>query len=133
MQGAIAPAMKLEGDRTFWGRNTQDDLSDKAKQMLGVDLTLSTEGRNSDETYRRRLAKGIIDDPTRGETNARQTMLLYKGSHGSGINPTFPTCQDITDSMSGHHEDFYADVFGTEATPLPPSGGQPLEVKGGCL
>ena len=31
---AIAPAMKLEGDWTFWGRNTQGDLSDKAKQCF---------------------------------------------------------------------------------------------------
>ena len=30
--------MKIEGEKTFWGRDVEDDLSDKAKVLLGVSV-----------------------------------------------------------------------------------------------
>ena len=36
----IAPAMEVEGEKTFWGRELGEGESEDVKRMLGVDMQL---------------------------------------------------------------------------------------------
>ena len=130
---AIAPAMKIEGNRTFWGGEPGEDLTAKAKQLFGVDNLLLEPGLNGDETRKRKAAMKIIHDPIRGRKNARQTMLLHKGAHGTGINPDFPNKQSIIGNMVGHPEDFYADVYGDGSYTTPTKWWAALGGQGGVV
>ena len=39
-------------------------------------------------------------------------MLMHKGAHGTGTNPTFPTQNQINENMEGHPVDFMVEVYG---------------------
>ena len=68
-------------------------------------MQLHKPGKDRKETDRREGALDIIDDPERGRRNARQTMLMHKGGHSTGVDPTFPGQNDINDSMQEFLED----------------------------
>ena len=85
----IAPAMKMDGNATFWGKSLDDNLSEKARKMMGLNLELHTPGKDGDETRAREEAIKIIEDPNNRGLNARQTLLKYKGAHGSGETRNF--------------------------------------------
>ena len=108
----IAPAMKVDGDKTYWGVEVDADEDKNVKKLLGIDLQLYKPGKDGDETEKREMAVDIIEDPDRGRLNARQTMLKYKGGHSTGVVPTFPTRQNIEVEMADHGDDFYVDIFG---------------------
>ena len=38
----IAPAMKVEGDKTFWGLEVDADEDEDVKRLLGIDMQLHT-------------------------------------------------------------------------------------------
>ena len=59
--------MKVEGDKTFWGRDLDEGESEEVKKMLGVDMQLHKPGKDAKETERREGALDIIDDPEKGE------------------------------------------------------------------
>ena len=42
----IAPAMKIEGDLTYWGMQVSNEESNKTKELLGVSMQLTTPGEN---------------------------------------------------------------------------------------
>ena len=39
--------MKADGNKTFWGATIGDDLSRKAKKLLGLDTELQTPGSDA--------------------------------------------------------------------------------------
>ena len=45
----IAPAMKVDGGKTFWGTNVDDQEPEKTKRLLGIDRELHTPGMNAEE------------------------------------------------------------------------------------
>ena len=92
----IAPAMKVEGETTFWGMNVDEGDSEEVKKLIGVDMQLHKPGKDADETDKRERALEIIEDPERGRLNARQTMLKHKGGHSTGVDPTLPTKTTLT-------------------------------------
>ena len=108
----MAPAMKLNGNATFWGKELGDDTSDATKKLLGYDLELHTPGDNGDETEAREKAREIADDPEFKYLNARQVILNLKEAHGSGVDITFPTKQEIHSSMTGRADDYYVRIYG---------------------
>ena len=62
-----------------------------------------------------------IRDPARNDRNARQTMLMHKGGHGTGINPTFPHDKGIARHMDGFPEEEFIDAFGDSPGVGPPT------------
>jgi len=46
----IAPAMKKDGAKTYWGAEVGDDVTKQTKRILGINLELHTPGKNSDIT-----------------------------------------------------------------------------------
>ena len=71
----IAPAMKLDGKSTFWGKEIKDDMDQKVKRLIGEDLTLHKLGEDADETDKRKAALEYIEDPSTHGLNARELML----------------------------------------------------------
>ena len=65
----VAPAMKIEGELTYWGMNVDKKESRKTKEMLGVSLELTTAGADGDITRKRNKAAELINDPERGMKN----------------------------------------------------------------
>ena len=108
----MAPAMKLNGKATFWGKELGDDISDATKRMLGCDLELHTPGDNGDETEARERAREIADEPEHKYLNARQVILSMKEAHGPGVDITFPTTQEIYSNMVGRADDYYVRIYG---------------------
>jgi len=45
----IAPAMKKDGMKTFWGTEVGEEVTAKAKKILGIDLELHTPGDNAEQ------------------------------------------------------------------------------------
>ena len=56
----MAPALRLTGKATFWGKELADDISNATKKLLGYDLELHTPGLNGDETKAREEALDIV-------------------------------------------------------------------------
>ena len=106
VQCAIAPAMKVDGTKTFWGQEVEDDEKAEVKKMLGIDLSLHMPGDNAKKTEEREAAVEIIERMNDQRKKARQTMLSHKGAHGIGINPDFPTREDLETKMEGHPYEF---------------------------
>ena len=91
--------MKLDGKATFWGKDFDDAIDEKTKEVLGLDLELYKPGKNDDVSKANQEALNIIKDHTNKWLNARQVMLKYKTPHGSGADPQFPTEEQVNDSM----------------------------------
>ena len=87
--------MNTDGAKTFWGTDLDDNLSKKARKLLGGNLELHTPGSNRRKTDEREAAVEIIQDPEVGGYNTRQILLKHKAAHGSGNNPTFPEAETI--------------------------------------
>jgi len=78
IKNGVAPAMKADGNKTFWGAAIGDDLSNKAKKFLGYDTELQTPGSDARITEQREAAAEICYSPELEGYNARQIMLKYK-------------------------------------------------------
>ena len=115
----IGPAMVIDDELAFWGTEVDSNEKEEIKKILGVNLELRRGGEDGDETRRRKKAAKLIDDPKRGNRNARQTMLKHKQAHGSGCMPTFPTEQDINVAMEGHNEDHMIQAYGDGSMTTP--------------
>ena len=63
IKNGVAPAMKADGSKTFWGAALGDDLSIKAKKLLGYDTELQTPGSNARITEQREAAAEICHSP----------------------------------------------------------------------
>ena len=100
-QCGIAPAMKLEGENTYWCMHVEQGEDRKLKELLGVDLSLKTPGADAEKTQRKQAAVAIIEDPERGMENARQTMLRLKQGYGTGIDLQFPSEAEVEEAMQG--------------------------------
>ena len=87
--------------------------------MLGYDDELHRPGKNSVETHDREEALKVIDQQERRGKNARQTFLMHKKGHGTGIDMEFPKESEIKDNMQGHQEQFYAPMFGDGSQTTP--------------
>ena len=87
--------------------------------MLGINLELSKGGADGEETRRRKDAIKLIDDPRRGNRNARQTMLKHKQAHGAGYMPTFPSEQEIAEAMEGFNDDHMVPAYGDGSQTTP--------------
>ena len=82
------------------GRNLEDvDVSDDVKKILGVNIALHKPGKDADVTEKRQQALELIDHPERRGRNARQTMMMHKGGHGTGRTPDFPSRKEIEANM----------------------------------
>lgn len=86
----IAPALQIEGGLTYWGMQVESQETPETNKLLGIDDELSKGGKGGDETRRRKEAIKLIEDPTRGNRNARQSILRHKQAHGAGFMPTIP-------------------------------------------
>ena len=111
VRSGIAPAMKMDGEATFWGKNFDDAIDEQTKRLLGMDLKLHSQGQNEEETEARVEAIDIIEDHTNRWLNARQTILKYKMPHGSGANPLFPTNSQIDSQMRGNDEGAFVEIY----------------------
>ena len=112
LKSGIAPAMKADGSKTYWGTNFDDQLDENLKKMLGLDRELHTAGTNRDDTDARRAALEIIDDSEMQGLNARQILLKHKAAHGSGLDPSFPDGDEIKGCMSGYPPDHWVNIYG---------------------
>ena len=74
----IAPAMRAEEGKTYWGTDVDPILDEKTKLLVGYDDTLSTIGKNTEDTQAKEEASKILRHPDRRYMNARQTMLWQK-------------------------------------------------------
>ena len=108
----VAPAMKIEGELTYWGMQVDKTETPKTKELLGVSTVLATAGTDADITRKRGKAMELIEDPERGRRNARQTILMHKGGHGTGVMPTFPSEQQITEAMKGFEAGHLVTAYG---------------------
>lgn len=78
LKNGIAPAMKADGRKTYWGTEFRNDTDAKVKNLLGENLELQTPGSDSRKTEERQAALDIIEDPEMSNLNARQIMLSTK-------------------------------------------------------
>ena len=115
----VAPAMKVEGELTYWGMKVDDKETEETKAMLGVSNELRTGGENGDITRKREQAIKLIEDPQRGRRNASQTMLKHKMAHGSGTNPEIPTEKQVEEAMADFAEDYFVPAFGDGSLTTP--------------
>lgn len=74
VQCAIGPVMKVDGTKTFWGQEVEDDEKAEVKKMLMIDLSLYTPGDNAEKTEEKEAAVEIIERMNDQRKNARQTM-----------------------------------------------------------
>ena len=111
--------MKIEGQKTYWGADLVDEVDEKTKRLLGRDMELHTPGDDADKTDARKEALEIVQDPQREGRNARQTMLMHKEAHGSGIDLVFPDAAKIDASMTGYDQDHMVDVYGDGSLTTP--------------
>ena len=79
----IAPAMKVNGERTYWGAAVDEDVPDKTKNVLGIDRELQTPGMDAEQTSDREEALEITDGPANANISARRLMLKWKEAHAS--------------------------------------------------
>ena len=112
IRSGIAPAMRLNGKATFWGKTFDDTINDRTKKLLGMDLELHTPGRDADETKAREEALDIIEDPENKWLNARQVLLKIKRPHGSCEYLQYPTAQQIDTNMHGYDENYLVNIYG---------------------
>ena len=104
--------MRLDGRATFWGKDLDDTIDEKTKNLLGLDLELHLPGKKEQETRAREEAMDIIDDQANRWQSAKQILLTYKMPHGAGIDPHFPTKHQIDIQMQGRDENFFVDIYG---------------------
>jgi len=112
IRSGIAPAMRIDGKATYWGKNFDDTLSDKTMKLLGLDVELHEQGKKEDDTKANKDALEIINNYENRWMNARQVLLKYKMPHGSGTNPQFPTRSQIEGNMQHRDQDFFVDIYG---------------------
>ena len=62
VKNGIAPAMKVDGQKTYKGAALGDDINDKTKRLLGQDLELQTQGSDARITELREAALEICDN-----------------------------------------------------------------------
>ena len=74
----IAPAKKVNGEKSFWGGDVGADLSDEQMKLLGVNMELQTPGRDAKQTAEREQALEITLEPEMAGENARQLILAKK-------------------------------------------------------
>ena len=108
----IAPAMKPDGRKSFWGSIMDDNEDEDIVKAMGIDYSLETPGDNADKTEANEQAMEILEGREARGKNARQIMLAMKGGHGTGINPSFPEKGDIDRAMQNHEEDYFIDMYG---------------------
>ena len=63
IQCGIAAAMHIDGNKSYWGSDSDDATDDKTKVLLGKDTKLHEGGLNVEETQAREEAIEIIQDP----------------------------------------------------------------------
>ena len=63
IKNGVAPAMIVDGNKTFWGATLGDELSRKAKKFLGFDTELQTPGSDARITEQREAAAEICFNP----------------------------------------------------------------------
>jgi len=112
LKNGIAPAMKVDGNKTYWGTDFDDQLDENSKRMLGQDRELHNEGTNRDETDARKAALEIIDGSEMQGLNARQIMVKHKAAHGSGVDPSFPDADEIEGCMQGYPPSHWVNIYG---------------------
>ena len=70
-------------------------------------------------TEKRQQALELIDHPERRGRNARQTMMMHKGGHGTGRTPVFPSREEIDANVEGLQEDHYVSTYGNGSYTTP--------------
>jgi len=84
VKNGIAPTMKADGTKEFWGADFDEQLDGVARKLLGENRELHTPGSDGETTEERRAALEIIDDEEVQGYNARQMMLKHKNAHPPG-------------------------------------------------
>ena len=79
---------------------------------MGISTYLDTPGGDAQKTKDKEDAKELLEKEELRYHNARQVMLHYKWAHGSGVNPTFPSEQEINEHMQGFENDELIPVYG---------------------
>ena len=115
----IAPAMKADGKGTYWGRQLPDTVDEKTKALLGVNTELYTPGTDQQITDDRKQAIAILQEPGNKWLNARQILLKIKQAHGSGVDLTYPTKDQIEEAMEGYGEDVQVRIYGDGSVTSP--------------
>ena len=133
IQCGVAPALKLEGKRTYWGKDVEEGEDSKVKKLLGVDRSLETPGTDAVKTMYNEKAVEILEEPRRGHKNARKTMMMHKQSHGSGVDLEFPTEEEIEEAMKDLPKDYYVPTFGDGSHTTPKTGWASLGGSGAWI
>jgi len=71
IKNGIAPAMKTDGRKTFWGADFAEDLDERSRKLLGENRELHTPGSDARITQGRQAAVDILEDPEVDGLNAR--------------------------------------------------------------
>lgn len=119
LKNGIAPAMKADGNSTYWGTDFRNGSDTEVRKFLGENLELQTPGSDARKTEERQAAMYILEDPGMANLNARQIMLEHKAAHGSGTNPDFPDRNGIHNNMTGSPEHFNVVVYGDGSNTTP--------------
>ena len=112
IRSGIAPAMRTDGQCTYWGREIGNDVDQATKKILGIDLELHTPGKDAKVTSARQEALQIINGPDAKGLNARQVILKCKRGHGTGVDLEFPSQQQIDDHMQGVDQNHFVAIYG---------------------
>lgn len=111
VQCSIAPAMKIDGDITYSGANFDEETDGKTKILLSKNMALHKERENADEAQGRKEVVQIVQDSQMNGRNARQTMLMHKQAHGSGVDLDFLDASQIEEAMRGYEPEHMVPVF----------------------
>ena len=141
--------MKTNGSQTYWGQNFDDSTSTKINRLLGYDDVLHKHATDGTEEQKRIEARRILEEDDNANLNARQLILKAKGSHGAGLDPNFPTQDEIeadhlagtlrkqaaasTENTKETQSDNMAMSLGGTTPETPVEGGRPNRAKAGTL
>lgn len=96
-------------------------------------MSLHKSGKDADVTEKRQQALELIDHTERRGRNARQTMMMHKGGHGTGRTPEFPSREEIEANMEGLQVDHYVSTYGDGSFTTPEKGWCALVGIGGWI
>ena len=108
----IAPPMKADGEKSYWGADLDEAIDEKTKVILGRNIELHKRGQNVDEAQGRIEATQILQDPHRNGRNARQAMSMHKQAHGSREYLDLHDSDQIKEAMEGHGPKHMVPMFG---------------------
>ena len=125
--------MKVDGNRSYWGAEFDEDTDEKTNTLLGKNNELQKGGKDADETQGREEAIQIIQDPESNGRNAMQTLQAQKQAHGSGEDLSFPDANLIEEAMKDHDPNHMVPIYGDGSHTTPTKWWAALGGYGVCV